>query len=164
MSIVTNIQQAQEVINALEENLKSITDRIDMLDPLIQGKSHMYFRCLHSGKYYPSDFIKEWGKKYGIGLGGDPRSECLDSDYDTTPSLDNIISLEQIMHPCKVSGAPLDVVFLSKEAPKSDLLIPAYIDKRGKERGKIMRLNQLKNPRNRIKAIMAKAGINPEVE
>ena len=141
----------------LEAALKTVTDRLDHLDPLITGKEYMYFRCLHSGKFFPADYIKEWGRKYGIGLGGDPRSECLDSQYNVKPSLEGIRTLDDIMHPCKISGAPLDVVYASKKAPASLLLITKNQDRNGSKRGALMRANQLKHPDNRIAALTAVA-------
>jgi len=141
----------------LEAALKTVTDRLDHLDPLIAGKEVMYFRCLHSGKFFPADYIKEWGRKYGIGLGGDPRSECLDSQYHVKPSLEGIKTLDDIMHPCKISGAPLDVVYAARKAPASSLLITSQNDRYGEKRSRIMRANQLKNKENRIAALTAVA-------
>lgn len=150
---ITNIQDM--IAEAIISNLKTVTDRIDHLDPLIQGKENMYFVCLHSRKFFPADYVKLWGHKYGIGMGGDPRSECLDSEYNVRPSLEGIRSLEDIMHPCKISGAPLDVVFTSSPAPKDRLLIPTYMDRNGAQRGKIMRANQLKREGNKIATMCA---------
>lgn len=155
--LIETIEQAQAAIDSLESSLKTVTDRIDMLDPLVQGKQHMYFMCLHSQKLFPHDYIKEWGKKYGIGLGGDPRSECLDSDYNVRPSLEGIRTIEDIMHPCKISGAPLDVVFLAAPAPESMRLITAREDRDGRKRGILLRKKQLKNPLNRIAALTSVA-------
>jgi len=138
---------------AIEENLKNVTDRIDMLDPLIQGKQHMYFVCLHSGLFYPADYIKQWGKKYGIGHGGEPRSECLDTEYNTRPALDNIRSIADIMHPCKISGAPLDVIYASQPAAPGQMLVTQWQDRNGTIRGKLMRAKQLSNPLNQIAAL-----------
>lgn len=142
-------QKVEEILSSL----RTVTDRIDMLDPLIEGKQNMYFVCLHSGMYFPADYIKMWGKKYGIGLGGEARSECLDTEYNVRPALEGIKTIEDIMHPCKVSGAPLDVVFTSKPVPKSRLLITSYHDRRGELRGPLMRKKQLRNPLNQIAAL-----------
>lgn len=151
------VEANEKAIAAIEKNLLTVTDRLDMLDPLIQSKQHMYFRCLHSGKFFPADYIKEWGRKYGIGLGGDPRSEALDSDYYTRPSLEGIKTIEDIMHPCKISGAPLDVAFLSKVPPADQLLITSQGDRDGSRRGRLMRANQLRNPLNKIAALVSVA-------
>lgn len=156
MLATEDLKQVRDLVaESLKAQLKTVTDRVDKLDPLIQGKQHMYFICLHSGLYLPGDYVKEWGRKYGIGLGGDARSECLDSEYNTRPALTGIRTLQDIMHPCKVSGAPLDVIFLSRPAPKAMLLITAREDRDGRKRGILMREKQLKNPNNRIAALTA---------
>lgn len=148
---------AETTIAQLETALKTVTDRVDKLDPLIQGKEHLYFRCLHSHKLFPFDYVAEWGRKYGIGIGGDVRSECFDTEYNIMPSLEKIKKVEQIMHPMKVSGAPIDAVFLSRPAPKSMLLIPAHLDPDAEERGLLVRAKQLQNPNNRIQVLLIKA-------
>lgn len=159
---ILNLQQSmqegdQARLAAIEANLQSVTDNTAKLDKLIKGGELMYFQCLHSGKFYPPDYVKQWGRLYGIGLGRDVVSECLDTAYDVEPSLYKIRSVSQIMHPCFVSRAPMDVAFLVSPPAPSDLLIPAYKDRLGDKRGLLMRDNQLKNPQNRIRAYLAKA-------
>lgn len=40
------------------------------------------FRCSRTGLLFPSDYVENWGKKYGIGLGSVPVSEALVNLYD----------------------------------------------------------------------------------
>lgn len=151
------LEELEAKVLEIETNLQSVTDSTAQLDALVTGKAHMYFVCLHSGKYFPANYVKEWGRLYGVGLGRDVVSECLDSQYEVVPSLHNIRSLKQIMHPVVASRAPLDVIYLPEPAPESELLIPAYQDKFGDARAEIIRANQLNNPANLIQVALAKA-------
>ena len=136
----------------IEANLKAITDRLDHLDPLVTGKEFLFFRCSHSGKFFPGDYVKEWGRRYGVGIGGEVRSEALDTMYEVDPMLHKSLrSIKQIMHPCKVSGAPVIPVFLAKIPARKDLLIPEFEDKYGDARAEILLSYQMKNKRSKIR-------------
>jgi hypothetical protein len=63
------------------------------------------FRCSHSGLYYPADYCKEWGRKYGVGLGSVPVSECLDTQYLFPAAKGQDGSM---MHPVGVTRAQVD--------------------------------------------------------
>lgn len=100
------------------------------------------YRCSHSGGYYPEDYIKEWGRKYGIGLGSVPVSECLDTDYHT--KLDTSVPSSMLMHSVGVTRAQLDFCEVDEEEYKANLLIPAIEDPSYQKRKEIIREKQLK--------------------
>lgn len=71
------------------------------------------FRCSHSGLLLPPDYAKEWGRKYGVGLGPNVVSECVDTHYWRDPphwSQRGIRSVEQIMHPVCPTYAQVDLI------------------------------------------------------
>lgn len=70
------------------------------------------FRCRHSGLYFPPDYAKEWGRKYGIGMGPNVRSECLDTHFECpeAKAYDG-----EDMHPVGVCYAELDLVNITEE-------------------------------------------------
>lgn len=134
----------------LELSLKTVTDRLSILDDLVRGKKHMVFRCSHSGLYFPADYLKEWGRKYGKGLGPEPVSECLDTDYNMpVVARAGVQSHLDCIHPFGVTRAQVDCVFLPEVEPGERLILheddPSY-----RERVKIIREKQLVNPRSKI--------------
>lgn len=71
------------------------------------------FQCSHSGLLLPLDYGKEWGRKYGIGLGPTPVSECVDVSYwRDLPAMNQsgIRRADQIMHPVTPTFAQVDLV------------------------------------------------------
>lgn len=107
-----------KTMEELESELKTVTDKIGGLIDRINGEGLVpAFRCGHSQLLYPGNYLKEWGKLYGIGQGPLPVSEALDSDYDTAPAkLDSSVkSITQIMHGLSVTGAQMDFLLVTQE-------------------------------------------------
>lgn len=100
------------------------------------------FRCAGCGIYYPSDYVKEWGRKYGIGLGPEPISESLDTDY-----LGSIAGTDQetAMHPVGVRRCQVDFVMVEETEYESKKAIIALEDKTMNKRVAIMRNKQIEN-------------------
>lgn len=148
-------------IAALESNLLSVTDQIGGLMDRVLRKGFMpAFRCGHSGLLLPADYIKDWGRKYGTGLGPSPVSEVLDSDYDQPPAIpegNSFRRVDQIMHPVGPCMSQVDFdLFDPKEY--SDLLAILDAEDPGMyERVKVVRARQMVNPRGRLKLFIAKA-------
>lgn len=108
-------QLNEAALQTLEDNLLTVTDKIGGLVDLVMGKNLVpAFRCGHSRLLYPADYLKAWGKRYGIGLGPSPVSEALDSDYDSAPPVvDRYTSrITQIMHGLGVTNAQMDFVMV----------------------------------------------------
>lgn len=144
----------------LEQDLAAVTSRLTILDEIIAANKmgrdmRMVFRCNHSGLLFPSDYIKNWGKKYGIGLGPDPVSEVLDTDYDTAPPAitPEIRSLEQIMHPLITTRVQVDLDLVN--ADDLQYAIVAVEDPHMDKRAKIVRLKQLINPAGKLRVMAA---------
>lgn len=93
------------------------------------------FRCSRTGLLFPSDYIEEWGRKYGIGLGPVPISEALVNDYQRDIAGD--------MHGLSVSRAQVDMVEVTEEEFLKNQAILDIDDPKLKMRAEIMRNKQL---------------------
>jgi len=143
-------------LDEIEAALTATTDQVGgLMDRVTQKGMVPAFVCSHSGLHLPGDYVKEWGRKYGVGLGRDPVSEILDTNYDVDPPeiTPQIKRIEQIMHPVGASFAQVDRVMIHPS--EFDKAIMAEEDKDMEGRAVIMRANQLKNPRGRIGMIYA---------
>lgn len=143
-----------KTIEQLESELYTITDQVGKLMDLINGKGLIHaFRCGHSGLLFEGDYLKEWGRKYGIGLGPQPVSEVLDSRYDCAPPrlTANIRSIDQIMHPLAHTFAQVDMVMVRPEELTGDkAAVTMAADPYMQRRARIVLQKQLVNPRSRI--------------
>lgn len=107
-----------------------------------------FFRCSHSGLLYPADYVKEWGRKYGIGLGPVPISEALDSQYHIDPPK-NFRHVHDNTHPVGVCRAQMDYIEVDNPKPEQIAIIDAD-DPGMVERMKIIREKQKKNPKSKF--------------
>ena len=145
----------EEQIATLEANLRSVTDQVGRLMDQISGKGlEPVFRCSHSGLFLPADYVKEWGRKYGIGLGHSPVSEVLDSDYDTDPPelTNRTRRIEQVMHPVGPCMAQMDFLLVM---PGQSFAVLDLEDPAMETRAIIVREKQLKNPKSRLPLMRA---------
>lgn len=145
-------------IAELESQLRSVTDNVGRLMDQVTQKGYLpAFRCGHSGLLLPGDYVKEWGRLYGIGLGIHPVSEVLDSEYEVAPPAvtPEIRRIEQIMHPVRNSCAQVDMVMVSPEELEASAAILDLEDPNMDERMLIVRARQLKNPASRLPAMLA---------
>lgn len=147
---------------ALLANVKSITDRLDIVDEILRANRMgrnmvMAFQCGESGLLYPADYVREWGKKYGIGLGPSPVSESLQSEYDVAPPAvtTETRDLVQIMHPLRVSTAQMDLDLVDADTFGSRAAVVALEDPHMRKRAPILYGKQCANPRNRLGAVRA---------
>jgi len=141
---------------ALLANVKSITDRLDIVDKVFKQlkvgqKMVLAFQCGHSGLYFPADYVKEWGRLYGIGLGPHPVSEVLDSDYHTDPPdiTRETRSLDQIMHPIGNCFAQVDHMLVEEGAYKDNLAVLDKDDPFMDARAAICRAKQDIHPKSK---------------
>lgn len=145
-------------IQSIEEALTAITDQFGSLMDLVLQKGFIpVFRCCHSGLLLPGDYVKQWGRLYGIGYGPNPISEVLDTDYEgklpeITPEIQ---SIDQIMHPVGVCGSQVDFLMVNP-TPELNYAILEKDDPKMKSRSAIIREKQLVNPRGRLKLMHAK--------
>lgn len=102
------------------------------------------FRCARTGLYYPADYIEEWGKKYGIGLGPVPVSEALVNDYHrpivSDPKKSDSAST---MHPLSVAAAQVDLVDVEEVEFNANTAILDIDDPGMNRRATLMRDKQL---------------------
>jgi hypothetical protein len=141
----------------LVENVKSITDRLNIVDEILKaarlGRNMvMAFVCGESGLLYPADYVKNWGKLYGIGLGPSPVSESLQSEYDVAPPAltSEIQTLEQIMHPLRSSCAQMDTALVDAASFASQSAVLVLGDEKMRKRAPILYAKQINNPRGRL--------------
>jgi hypothetical protein len=142
-------------LDATEANLRSVTDQVGRLMDLVLQKGYVpAFRCGHSGLWLPGDYVKEWGRLYGIGLGPTPVSEVLDSLYDIAPPAitPDLRRIEQVMHPVQVSMAQVDFDMVPAAALKDGkaVAILAADDADMEKRCAIVYQRQLVNPNSRV--------------
>jgi hypothetical protein len=138
----------------IEENLKTVTDRLDHLDNLMSGKEELVFRCSHSGLFYPSDYISQWGRKYGIGLGKEVVSECLDTLYENQVIRpENAQTMDQVMYPVGVSRSQVDCFFVSPVVAEEKKPIIASEDPVYIKRTPILIQKQLEHPGSILKSL-----------
>lgn len=99
------------------------------------------FRCARTGLYFPADYVEEWGRKYGIGLGPEPISEALTNRYDIpiAESRDD----DTTMHPVGVCRSQVDLVDIPEEEYTAKQAVLAITDTDMRVRGQIMRGRQL---------------------
>lgn len=151
----------QEEIDLLA-NVKSITDHLTIVDEILKANRMgrnmvMAFQCGESGLYYPPDYVKNWGKLYGIGLGPSPVSESLQSEYDVAPPAitPETQSLEQIMHPLRSSCAQMDLDLVDASVFGSGAAVLVTADPLMRKRAPILYAKQIANPRGRLGATRA---------
>lgn len=147
-------------------DVKSLTDHMTMVDKVFKAKGMglnlvVAFRCNHSGLYYAGDYLREWGRKYGVGLGGTPVSECLDTDYyGNLPeygAAHGVVNPDQITYPVRISFASLDHELVEESFLANNILIPASEDPRMIKRMEIIIPKQLVNPRSNLAFARAKS-------
>jgi hypothetical protein len=138
-------------------DVKAITDHMTMVDEVFAKAKLglnmvLVFECGASGLYFPSDYVRNWGKPYGDGLGPDVCSETLQSDYDIAPPEPdrNVRSLDQIMHPLRVSRAQMDAHLVVADAAASNMAILDHKDEGLVSRAPILREKQMNNPISKI--------------
>ena len=90
------------------------------------------FRCSHSGKYFPADYLKQWGRKYGIGLGSVPVSETLDSNHDFPVCIPESGDMDKAMHPMGTTMAQVDFVMVEEKEYEENKLILHHEDREGR--------------------------------
>jgi hypothetical protein len=101
----------------------------------------LVFRCARTGLYYPADFVENWGKTYGIGLGIRPVSESLINDYlqPICKSRDN----SRTMHPVGYSYSQVDLVEVADEEIELNSAIVELSDPMMMKRSTVMRERQI---------------------
>ena len=99
------------------------------------------FRCSRTGVLYPADYVEEWGRKYGIGLGPVPVSEALTNTYDA-PVAEAKADM-RTMHPVAVCQAQVDLVNVTEEEFAEKAAVLHNDDPDYDVRARIMRGKQL---------------------
>lgn len=142
---------------ALLDNVKSITDRLNMVDQVFAAARLgvdmvLVFECGDSGLFFPADYVRNWGRDWGDGLGPVVCSETLQTDYYTAPPEPdrNTRSLDQIMHPLYHSRAPIDAHLVERGMAEANMAIPMKDDENIVKRAPILYQKQLKNPLSKI--------------
>jgi hypothetical protein len=102
-----------------------------------------YFRCARTGMLYPADYVEQWGRKYGIGLGPVPVSEALVNCYHS-PLIHNTTDPSQTMYPVAVCRAQVDLVDID-EPTIDEIAVTALADPNMEVRAEIMRRRQRVN-------------------
>lgn len=96
------------------------------------------FRCSRTGVLFPADYIEEWGRKYGIGLGPEPVSEALVNDYYR-----EVVGDHSGMHGLSVCKSQVDLVEVSEDEFRANEAILDIDDPKMKVRAELMRSKQL---------------------
>jgi hypothetical protein len=122
------------------------------------GKVKAY-RCSHSGMYLPSDYTKEWGRKYGIGHGDRPVSECLNTEYLFPVCVpgegSGIPDYDRAMHPVGVTHAEIHYAEVDEAEYDANRLILIKDDPTMAKRVAAMMPKQLAHPKSKIRGLRA---------
>jgi len=110
------------------------------------------FRCDHSGLYYPADYVKQWGRKYGLGLGPTPCSEVLDSQ-DTMAIAVCDRDMSKTMQPVGNTFARVSMVDVEESVYEENRAILAIDDPYMEKRSKIIQAKQ-KVKNQKLKALL----------
>lgn len=157
---ILSLEDAEAHILNLETSLLAVTDQIGKLMDLALQKDFVpAFVCSHSGLLLPGEYVRDWGRNgIGIGLGPDPVSDVLDSDYDTPPPAltPDIRRIEQIMHPVGPCMGQIDLQMVHPSVFEARAAIMDRDDDLMERRAGVVRAKQMKNPRGRL-AIMERA-------
>lgn len=84
------------------------------------------YQCGHSGLFLPGDYVENWGKWYGRGLGPTPVSECLNTSYgsfrpDQVALVQTVVRPEEWMLPVAESYAPVEFEHVTEEELEAPL-------------------------------------------
>jgi hypothetical protein len=88
---------------------------------------------------FPSDYVENWGSKFGIGLGPVPISEALVNDYHRAP----VGESDTGMHALSVCRAQVDLVDVTEEEFVENEAILDIDDTGMRRRAPLMRAKQL---------------------
>lgn len=84
------------------------------------------YQCQHSGLFLPGDYIENWGKWYGRGLGIKPVSECLNTNYGSFDPrqvmlVNTQVPPEQWMLPVGETYADISLEYVTEEQMEAPL-------------------------------------------
>jgi len=137
------------------KNIKDVADSDKLAGDLETGKKVTLFRCAGTGLFFPSDYLENWGIKYGFSLGRDPVSECLETMWSVGVVMPkDFKSEEQLMYPVRQGNHQVDAFVMTKAAADNikrtgQMAILGIDDPFMIKRAKIIRNKQLKN-KNRL--------------
>lgn len=142
---------------ALLANVKSFTDHMIYVDRVFKAarigeEMVLVFQCGESGLFYPANYVREWGKEWGDGLGPSPVSESLQTSYDVAPpEIDRSITrIEQVMHPVRNCMSQVDVDLVDASVAAYNMAIPMKGDEDMRLRAPILYAKQLVNKASKI--------------
>ena len=110
-------------------------------DTKAKEKTVFAFRCSRTGLFFPPDYVEEWGKKYGDGLGPVPVSEALVNGYDH-PIAIHPSKPGEAMHPLCACKAQVDLVQVTQSEYDSKRAILSAEDPDMYERSTLMKAKQ----------------------
>jgi len=119
------------------------------------------FRCAGSGLFFPPDYVEQWGRKYGKGLGPRVVSEVMETDWQRPCAIPkNLRSPDQVMYPMGNRCAQVDAITMTEdEAKKSPMAVLLADDPFYVKIAKLVRDKQLKNSNGRLKAVLGTKNI-----
>lgn len=100
------------------------------------------FKCMRTGLLFPADYVEQWGRKYGIGLGDVPVSEALTNNY-YSKSARNSDGKE--MYPVASCRAGIQMVEVDDKDFEKEKAVLAIDDPGMGIRGPIMRARQVEH-------------------
>jgi len=144
----------QQILNDL--NIKRPTDA-DFYG-LNKNRPNNLYRCQKTGLYFPEDYLDEWGRKYGIGLGRDPVSECLEVQWENKIAIPrNLQSIKQIMFPLGQNMATVEAVSVEYKEAVNNMAICMKMDPFLVRRADKLYEYQYRHRNGRLKGYLAAA-------
>lgn len=107
------------------------------------------FRCNHSGLLLPPDYLKMWGILYGHGLGKEPVSECLDTDYGKLP-------LAEEGRKVRYKAGPGDLMYPLSDSRANVMLVDVPEADYNKPENRLVLVKDDRDFSRRIKIVRAK--------
>ena len=142
----------EKKLSADELLVRQFTDKVgSYIDRLRDSEQKLAFICHHSQRLFPGDYLKGWGSIYGIGLGKQPVSECLDSKYYLPLPDSNSASPNQMMYPVGVTRAQVSPIVVSIYQYARYKLITETEDPSGYRRSNILKFIQWNKPNSKLK-------------
>jgi len=119
-----------------------------------KGERVMFYQCDGTGLLFPPDYVEQWGRKYGIGMGRSVISECLETIWTEDPPASESRP-EKVMFPVGRGGYSVSgVVLKPDDLEHYEFAICRKDDPTMEKRATLIRQKQLDNKNGRLATVL----------